>query len=83
MTVFPCRSISASAGATLLVSLPYHQRRITQMRPLMVSIVLICRPLLARRLPVLGWCGGGKSGFRRVHAHLDGSFKSLAAELST
>src|SRR5208337_3159265 len=53
-------------GATLPICGPYHQRRQVSMRPLTVRTLRDWRPLSASRLPVVGCCGGGKSGFRRV-----------------
>src|SRR3990170_4874412 len=52
------------------------------MRPFTVSIDLSCRPLFARRLPVVGLCGGGKSGFRRVDLQLHRFLKHLSAKVS-
>jgi hypothetical protein len=46
---------------------------------LIVSTDRDCRPLLASRLFVVGWCGGGKSGFRRVHPLLHGLLKHATA----
>src|SRR5581483_2093173 len=61
----------SSAGAMLPTPFPYHQRRRMATSPLMVRTELACFPLFASRFPVVGWCGGGKSGFRRIHALLD------------
>ena len=55
------RSRISSAGATLPICGLYHQRRTTLISPLMVRTLCGCRPLSASRLPVVGWCGGGKA----------------------
>ena len=60
---------------------PCHQRRTILISPLTVRTRCDCRPLFASRLPVVGWCGGGKSGFRRIDPLLHGTLKDLAPHL--
>jgi hypothetical protein len=81
--VDPSRSRTPSAGATLPNCGPCHQRRTILISPLMVRTLCDCRPLLASRLSVVGSCGGGKSGFRRIHPLLHGAFKYFAPHLRT
>ena len=59
-----------SSGVVVPSSGEYHRRRQSWTRPLIVSTVKSCRPLLRLVLPVLGSFGGGKSGFRRIDSHL-------------
>src|SRR5271157_5943301 len=73
--VMPSRSRIASAGATLPSCGPCHQRRTILISPLTVRTWCDCRPLFASRLPVVGSCGGGKSGFRRIQPLLQGSLE--------
>src|SRR5208283_1823446 len=79
--VVPLRSRIASAGATLPICGPYHQRRTILISPLTVRTSCDCRPLFANRLPVVGWCGGGKSGFRRIDPLLQGALKDFPPHL--
>src|SRR3954463_15800488 len=58
-----------------------QRRRQSRTRPLIVSTVKSCRPLLRFFLPVFGSFGGGKSGFRRIHSHLQAFLEGLLAKL--
>src|SRR3954468_19543891 len=56
-----------------------HRRRQSRTRPLIVSTVKSCRPLLRFFRPVLGSFGGGKSGFRRIESHLHAGLVGVSA----
>src|SRR5208283_4715095 len=56
-------------------------RRTILTSPLTVRTRCDCRPLFASRLLVVGWCGGGKSGFRRIDPLLHGTLENLSSHL--
>ena len=77
--VAPWRSSQASAGVTLPDARPNHPRRRTSIRPLIIRIVRVCRPLFVSRLPLLVSRGGGKSGFRCTLFYLQNLFERPCA----
>src|SRR5579864_227755 len=71
VTLSPSGIRQPSTGAQLPSTVECHQRRRRLMRPFTVRNVVRCRPLFRSFFDVEP-CGGGKSGFRRIHFLLQG-----------
>src|SRR5205085_10185036 len=76
-------TVSSQESSGVVVPSPgqCQRRRRSRTRPLIVSTVKSCRPLLRLVLPVVGSFGGGKSGFRRIDSHLQTRLEGLLAQV--
>src|SRR3954468_12911288 len=76
-------TVSSHRSSGVVVPSPgeCHRRRQSRTRPLIVSTVTSCRPLLRLAWPVPGSFGGEKSGFRRIESHLQARLEGVLAKV--
>ena len=78
----PSRDSTRSTGASLPSADECHHLRNRLTRPLTVSTVVRCCPLLCFLFPDFASTGGGKSGFRRCNSLLKCCLKKLSPQLA-